>query len=654
MSWFALSSLRTRLVLLVLLGAIPSLAVILYTGLEQRKLAADSAKEDALRVARLASATQERFMEGSRQLLVGLAQLSIFRGDDAQTCDAYLASLLKQLDFYINFGVIETNGEVFASALPVSGKVNLADRKYFQRAMETHDFSIGEYQIGRITGKSSINFGYPVLDDEGHVVRVVFSALELMWLNKMAQDANLPEQATMTVIDHNGYVLTRYPNPEQWIGKSGLEAPIVQIILGSARREGTAQARGLDGVQRLYAYTTLGRDEKGGDVFVTVGIPTAVAFGAAHHMLVRNLTLLGIVAILAVVAAWFGGDLFILRRVNALLNVTKRLREGELTARTGLQHGRGELDQLAQAFDQMAESLQQRGGERDRAAAQLKALNEDLERRVAERTQQLQARNEQMEDDLGLASEFQLAFLPRKYPSFPSGVGPENSALRFSHCYRPSGSVGGDYYEILPLSDTQAGVFLCDVMGHGVRAALVTAILRGLVEELSATATDPGKFMAELNRSLNEILRNTDMTMFATACYVLVDIERGTLRYASAGHPSPFLVRRNSGDVKPLVVGGNTPGAVLGLFSQSVYPTAETSVSPGDLIALYTDGVFEVAGPDGGEYGTERLLAAFQKRIRAEPQQMFEDILAEIEKYSASKKFDDDVCMVGVEVARVG
>ena len=116
---------------------------------------------------------------------------------------------------------------------------------------------------------------------------------------------------------------------------------------------------------------------------------------------------------------------------------------------------------------------------------------------------------------------------------------PEASALRFHHFFRPSLAIGGDFFQILQISDSVAGVLICDVMGHGVRAALVAAILHALVQGLRGRATEPARFLQELNRGISQILKHTRLTMFVSACYLLVDIARGELRYANAGHPTP-------------------------------------------------------------------------------------------------------------------
>jgi sigma-B regulation protein RsbU (phosphoserine phosphatase) len=278
----------------------------------------------------------------------------------------------------------------------------------------------------------------------------------------------------------------------------------------------------------------------------------------------------------------------------------------------------------------------------------------NLEQQVARYTEELREKNAQVEADLNMAREIQGAFLPERYPTFPRNASLKQSALRFHHCYLPTGAVGGDFFDVLPISDTQAGVFICDVMGHGVRAALVTAMVRTLAEELVSVAAVPDKFLVEVNRRLLGILTQTRMPMFASAFYLVVDLERGELRYSNAGHPSPLLVRRGVGRVEALGFPGSRPGPALGVFEESVYPMGRCPVVPQDLVVLFTDGLYEVEGAEGDEYGQERLLAAVSKRSRLPAGELFDELLADVQKHGGNRGFADDVCIVGVEVARVG
>ena len=378
MAWPSLAGLQTRLVLLVLLAVTPAVALALYSDFEERQLRRAQVQEEALRLARLLSADHESLIEAARQLLTALARLPVVRGDDRTACAALFADLLTQYPSYANLGVIDTGGTIICSGLP-GGPTYVGDRVYFQRALETRSFAIGDYQIGRITGKATINFGYPVLDDRGRVRAVVFSALDLAWLGQLAARAELPPGSMLTVIDRNETVLAHYPDPAHRLGQPMPESSVAKAILAQ-RGHGIAEAPGVDGIPRLFAFAPFGHGAPREDAYVSVGIPRAVAFAHADRMLARNLIALGIVTALALAAAWIGGRLFIVRRVRALVEATRRLSAGDLGARTGLSHGSGELGQLARAFDRMAESLQ--------AADARRVLEEELRRKNYELEQQ--------------------------------------------------------------------------------------------------------------------------------------------------------------------------------------------------------------------------------------------------------------------------
>jgi signal transduction histidine kinase len=273
-------------------------------------------------------------------------------------------------------------GDVICSALPSDEPVNIADRAYFVGAVVARDFAIGEFQIGRIIGKATINFGYPIFDGDGRVQAVVFAAIDLSWLNRLVAAADLPEGALLLVIDRYGTILARYPKPQAGVGKLERSNPLFQAML--AQGQGTAELHEVDGISRIYAFTGLrGLPEAG---YVSIGIPQALAYAPARRTLVRNLLGLGMVGVLALAAAWIGVELFIVRRLQALVRATKRLSTGDLSTRTGLPHGPGELPQLAAAFDEMAASLEKHAMQQ-RLEEDLRRHNEALEeenRRVRE------------------------------------------------------------------------------------------------------------------------------------------------------------------------------------------------------------------------------------------------------------------------------
>lgn len=276
------------------------------------------------------------------------------------------------------------------------------------------------------------------------------------------------------------------------------------------------------------------------------------------------------------------------------------------------------------------------------------------EEKLQRYTDALREKNAEMEDDLNMAREVQQAFMPQQFPSFPRKAAPEESALRFVSRYLPTTALGGDFFHVLPISDTKAAVFICDVMGHGVRAALVTAIQRTLVEELQEYAHDPGAFLTQMNRGLLSILRRTRSPLFASAFYLLVDLATGQMRYSNAGHPRPLHIRRAAHMVEWLAGGQQRPGPALGVFDNTVYRTHETEIAERDLILLFTDGLYEVESADGELYDQTLLLHAVERRMDLPPEQIVEETLGEVRAYSGTRAFEDDVCLVGMEVQRLG
>ena len=284
-----------------------------------------------------------------------------------------------------------------------------------------------------------------------------------------------------------------------------------------------------------------------------------------------------------------------------------------------------------------------------RYAIERKRMSEQLHRYADE----LRKKNAQLEADFNMAREIQQIFLPNEYPTFPGWATAEESALKFAHRYIPAAAVGGDFFDFFAIDDTTGGVFICDVMGHGMRAALITAIMRGLIEELMSMAGKPGKFLTEINRSLRAILRQTREPFLATAFYAVVDVATGEMQFANAGHPSPFYLNREARSVEPLKNFDSRHGPALGLFERSLYPACKMQVNTGDVLLLFTDGIYEVQNAGEEEFGQERLLEFFRSGRNSPPGELFDALLAEVQKFSGADEFEDDVCLASVEVCKV-
>jgi signal transduction histidine kinase len=205
---------------------------------------------------------------------------------------------------------------------------------------------------------------------------VVFAALDLEWLNRyiLKVESQLPDGFTITQIDANGVVMARRPDAEDWLGRFMFEQSFLREILSQST--GVIEAPGDHKLPFIYAFAQLHSSLIKQPLYMVLGIPRRSAFADANRILRRNLTLLGIVALVAILAAWYGGDLFIMRQVKAMAKASRRLAAGEMSARTGLKYGDGELGQLAKNFDEMAIALEQRQAERELAEMELKRSQE--------------------------------------------------------------------------------------------------------------------------------------------------------------------------------------------------------------------------------------------------------------------------------------
>lgn len=270
---------------------------------------------------------------------------------------------------------------------------------------------------------------------------------------------------------------------------------------------------------------------------------------------------------------------------------------------------------------------------------------------LAASREELRLKNEQLEKDVAMAREIQQAFFTTQYPVIPPSAAPQQSALQFYHRYLPAGAVSGDFFHLSALSDTTAGIFISDVMGHGVRSALVTAMLRAMLEELRPIAHDPGAFLTQVNHDLRTILRQSGALMYATAFYLVADVQKGEYRFASAGHPKPLLARGDDQAVSFLETNGAPQQPALGLFDQPEYKTSTLNSLKGDMLLLYTDGLIEIENREGEWFDSARLAESVKHHVASNRLADFCDgVLKEVRDFAAGEEFEDDVCLLGVKV----
>jgi serine phosphatase RsbU (regulator of sigma subunit) len=209
--------------------------------------------------------------------------------------------------------------------------------------------------------------------------------------------------------------------------------------------------------------------------------------------------------------------------------------------------------------------------------------------------------------------------------------------------------VGGDFFDLIELDENRAGILIADVMGHGARSALVTAILRALVRNHTTQAGDPGAFLTEINLHLHEVISRSGQTLFVTAFLLVLDTRQGTAKWSVAGHPAPLRVRRGSGRLPEPLWNEPHHQPALGLSTKAVYQTHESGLRAGDVFLIFTDGAFEAENPEGGIFGVDRLARSFDEALDGPMAAMPAKIVCDVTAFQRRQNYDDDVCIVAVE-----
>jgi diguanylate cyclase (GGDEF)-like protein len=351
-------TLRVRLIMLLLLTMFPAMFLLLDTTYEEKYHLESDAKQSVVTLAYYALKQHESLIEETGRLLGLLEPIMAANLSDSQECSLLLEKLLFGNFRYANFGIIQPNGDVTCSAIPLQGKINVADRDYFKAALSGKQLSIGDYQTGRIVNKPVQIVAQPFLDEQQQVVGIAYAALDLGWLRQFTSIALLPPDAAITLIDRKGIILYRYPDPQgNWVGVNFVDDLAIEAeFLMGEQDEWLIEADGVDDVSRIYAIHSLGpAGEHLG--YIVVGIPNEPLYTPIHENFRFRFTVIAITFFAIALFAWFWSESLILKRTRILTLATRQLSDGDLTARASVR-GHDEIARLASEFNQMAEALQ--------------------------------------------------------------------------------------------------------------------------------------------------------------------------------------------------------------------------------------------------------------------------------------------------------
>jgi PAS domain S-box-containing protein len=346
-------ALLLRLFALVAFALLPGIAIQLYNELDLRFSRQTEVQELALGLAKLAAAEQQQIIQGIRQALIALSELPAVKAKDAQGCEAYLSRIKERYPEFINFIVVDTNGDSFCDSNSAYEPSTAAGRGYFAGVLKTGRFTVGEFAHGRATGHNVLHFALPFYGDDGHMGGVVIAALSLDWLAHYLAQKGTPPGAALAIRDRNGTYLARYPGNDQFVGRK-----ISGDYYLYSDHSGTTTARDIDGVERIVGYTALQADA--GEIFVTFGLDKTLAFSQIQRRTRLGILLIVLGTSVVLALTWFGARRFIQNPLEQLVDAANRWRLGDYARRVHTRDKGSEITRVADAFNTMADALANR------------------------------------------------------------------------------------------------------------------------------------------------------------------------------------------------------------------------------------------------------------------------------------------------------
>jgi diguanylate cyclase (GGDEF)-like protein len=298
-----LSGIRVRLLLLVGLAIVPLFIFTIFQGIAERRRAAARQRIDAHRLAQLFAAEHHRIVTDGRRMLYILAQAPAVRRGDPSECGQLFRDVLSEWTQYSNLMLAHAQAGITAAAFPAA--LTEDEHALMLRAADS-TFAVGPLRRVGSTQFPTLGFAHAVSGDGTGTPAILLARAGVQWIAEEFEVASADHLTRVTIWDGSGRVLLRYPDPEGYLGRDA-SGSAVWRVMRDKRGEGTAEAAGADGIPRLYGFTRL-RYAGNGPMFLSVGIPSDVAFKELRHLERRNVLLLALVTALAAAVALMGGE----------------------------------------------------------------------------------------------------------------------------------------------------------------------------------------------------------------------------------------------------------------------------------------------------------------------------------------------------------
>ena len=360
-------SIARKFLVLLLVIFLPASLVIIRSGFMHRGEVVRGVEYNTRLVVESLAAQQEQIAIGTKQMLGTLALLPEVQRLDTAACNELFRELHRRHPYYSIISASTLDGHIFAASIPFEPDVSLSDRKHFREAVETLDFSAGEYGVGRVSNIPTIHYSFPVQDRDKNTVAVLTAGFMLDEYARFMTKAHLPKGSALVVTDYKGVRLYRLPaNDATALGKPIPQGSLEAMAAGG--EEGTYERIAEDGINRFYTFKKLRlRDDSPPYLCMFVGTAKEKILQEANDEMLADLSVLGMAAFVAVCLAWLIGNLAFIKPLDRLVKAARRFGRGEMETRTGLPHTDDELGQLAQSFDEMVALLGVRDIERRQA-----------------------------------------------------------------------------------------------------------------------------------------------------------------------------------------------------------------------------------------------------------------------------------------------
>lgn len=366
---------KKRLFAVVLTALTPTIGMLAYNEITARSERNVEVHRHAAQTARQGASDVGSVIDGIKGILIATSAIPAIAERDPAACNLLLKSVASKLAPIRNILVLDRKGKLVCDSMGWEAGMNFADRDYVQRALKADGLIIGEYTIARVSNAPILPMAI-ALKQGTETVGVLATGVRLEWLQDQIQARGVAPGGAMTIADRKGVILARDPDPDRFVGTT---IPKDYQHLITAEKPGTTQLLSQDGTTRIMGYIPVSARNP---LYVSAGLSQDVAFAPINRATLTGLVMTAIGTALALAAAVFVGNRFILNPINHIVEVLERWRDGDTAARTQMMGRHGELGQVGASVDSLLDELEVRRCETARAEEKRKLMAKELSHRV--------------------------------------------------------------------------------------------------------------------------------------------------------------------------------------------------------------------------------------------------------------------------------